>query len=166
MNNADINIDKNITCCFTGHRNIPSIDKETIEKALPIILEKLYTEKGIKNFIAGGAYGFDTLAATQVLDLKKSHPDVRLILALPCENQADKWNKAQKELYTKILNAADEKIYVSKNYTSDCMHKRNRFMVDNSCSIIIYMLSPASGTGYTVRYAIDNGLDLYSAMYV
>ena len=36
---------------------------------------------------AGGALGFDTLAAQTVLDMKKEYPQLRLILVLPCEDQ-------------------------------------------------------------------------------
>lgn len=53
--------------------------------------------------------------------------------------------------------APDEVIYVSESYTPECMHKRNRFMVDNSSAVIVYILSMSSGTAYTTNYALDSG---------
>ena len=74
---------KEKTCCFTGHRDIPLLQ-------LPIIKSKLkktiieYIEKGYCYFGAGGALGFDTIAAQTVLNLKENYPQIKLILVLPC----------------------------------------------------------------------------------
>lgn len=81
---------KNKTCCFTGHRQIPVED-------LPALSAKLreavisYIEKGYTFFGAGGALGFDTLAAQEILSLKKQFPHIKLILVLPCRDQAVRW---------------------------------------------------------------------------
>ena len=57
------------TCCFTGHR--------ILNQALKVFTKQIITDEAIKlidqgvmYFIAGGALGFDTLAAQAVLDLK------------------------------------------------------------------------------------------------
>ena len=49
-------------------------------------------DQGVTYFIAGGALVFDTLAAQTVLDLKKDYAQIKLILAIPCKNQSDKWS--------------------------------------------------------------------------
>lgn len=144
------------TCCFTGHRVIQSGDRQRIEANLDIILDDLY-KSGVRNFIFGGALGFDLLAAQRVLKLKQRYYGVRLIAALPCKNQDAKWNSYQKKIYSDIVSRADEKIYVSEYYTSDCMHKRNRYMVDNSSIVVAYIVYPGGGTAYTVNYAYDCG---------
>ena len=153
---AENNINQKNTCCFSGHRIVKSQDYDNILANLDKILETLYNT-GITNFISGGALGFDTLAAESVIKLRSKYSNIRLILALPCKDQACKWNKIQKNQYTKLLGSADEVIYVSESYTPECMHKRNRFMVDNSSAVIVYILSMSSGTAYTTNYALDSG---------
>lgn len=155
--------DKNKCCCFTGHRAVSNIHKERLVANLPKIIKGLIND-GITDFITGGALGFDTLAAEAVLKLKKEFPVVRLILALPCRNQTKGWNKSQISTYEEILNRADEVIYISGEYTPECMHKRNRFMVDSSAHCVFFMTSPRGGTAYTVKYALESDINMINAM--
>ena len=82
---------KEKTCCFTGHRHIPP-------EHLPVILKKLndtlttYIRQGYQYFGAGGALGFDTLAAQTVINLKEQYPNIKLILVLPCKDQGSRWS--------------------------------------------------------------------------
>ena len=141
------------SCCFTGHRTIkkniiPFIKQSVITEVLKLITH------GVTCFIAGGALGFDTLAAQAVLDLKRDYEQIKLILAVPCKNQADKWNRKDKMIYENIKNRADKVIYVSEKYEKNCMLKRNQFMVDNSNFIIsAWDGRKIGGTYYTVNYA-------------
>lgn len=150
-------------CCFTGHRAISAEHIGKMNKTLPRLITKL-ADSGIYDFITGGALGFDTFAAKQVLNARKDNPKIRLILALPCPEQAKSWRKKDMLVYNEIKNLADEVIFVSESYDAGCMHRRNRFMVDNSGSCIFYMTSPRGGTAYTVKYAIKNELKLYNIM--
>lgn len=154
---------KEISCCFTGHRYIKPEHKNQILKNLPSLIKEL-TEKGVTDFITGGALGFDTLAALTVLSAKKSLPNIRLILALPCREQTRGWHKKDIVVYNEILTLADEIIYVSEEYTNGCMLKRNRFMADNSSHCVFYMSSPRGGTAYTVKYALENNLEMHNIM--
>lgn len=74
---------KEKTCCFTGHREIPSGQRRRIFAKTEEAIEGLI-KKGYLYFGAGGALGFDTIAAFAVLKLKERYPDIRLILVLPC----------------------------------------------------------------------------------
>lgn len=76
--------------------------------------------------------GFDTLAAQAVLEMRKKYKQIKLILVLPCISQADKWNEQDKRIYEHIKCSANKVIYTSENYFHGCMHKRNRYLVDNS----------------------------------
>ncbi|MEE1047571.1 MAG: hypothetical protein U0M60_09120 [Clostridia bacterium] len=58
----------------------------------------------------------------------------------------------------------DEVYYFSEEYTPECMHKRNRFMVDNSTHCIFYMTHMRGGTAYTVRYALESELNMHNIM--
>ena len=53
-----------------------------------------------------------------------------------------------------MLSVADQKVYVSKEYTAWCMQKRNEFMVDNCSVLVAFLRQEKSGTGNTVRYAV------------
>ena len=61
------------TVCFTGHRKIPYNQLNSIAVRLNETVEKLILS-GYCNFAAGGALGFDTMAAECVLKLKKYIP--------------------------------------------------------------------------------------------
>lgn len=60
---------------------------------------------------AGGALGFDTLAAQTVLDMKKEYPQLRLILVLPCEDQTRGWRSEDIAVYENIKRRSDKVVY-------------------------------------------------------
>jgi len=148
---------KEHTVCFTGHRKIPQEQKDVVALRLKIEITKLI-ENGYRYFGAGGALGFDTLAAQTVLELKTEYPDVKLILVLPCLSQTRGWSARDIEIYEEIKNKADKVVYTSQEYTRGCMHKRNRHLVDNSSVCICYLTESTGGTAYTVNYAKEKGL--------
>ena len=150
---------RNQTCCFTGHRIISLPEGSAISKALEnAVIESI--ENGYRYFGAGGALGFDTMAALTVLRLRSEYPQIKLILVLPCENQTRNWKNIDIEKYEHIKSQADKVVYVSKEYTQDCMRKRNRHLVDNSSLCICYLTKPSGGTVYTVNYAKEIGLKI------
>ncbi len=159
-------IEQNTACCFTGHRHIKA-DRAELEKRTVSLIEKS-VEDGYRTFIAGGAVGFDCLAALCVLRLKASMPDkgIRLILFLPGKNQTARWNEANKLTYDRILRCADGVVYIDETCSSEAYLKRDRSMVDASSRVIAYLEQPAglrSGTAYTVRYAEKAGREILYA---
>lgn len=152
--------DKTKTVCFSGHRVLYD-SKDEIENRLEKAIRQCITN-GAENFMAGGALGFDTLAARTVLRLKKEYPKIRLVLALPCppSEQTLRWTNQQKGEYQEILEQADEVITLSPKYVNGCMLERNRYMVNNSVKLIHYLRSDRGGTKYTVKYAKTRGIEL------
>ena len=145
------------TVCFTGHRELPADDLPEISKHLEDTLVKLI-EQGYRYFGAGGALGFDTLAAQAVLRLRERYPQIRLILVLPCLNQTRGWPQADIATYEEIKRCADKVTYTSEHYFRGCMQKRNRHLVDNSSRCICFLTEKIGGTFYTVNYASEHGL--------
>lgn len=143
---------KDNTCCFTGHRNLPRDRIQAIARRLDYTVESLIAQ-GVTNFISGGALGFDTIAASLILTKRDAGKGVRLILVLPCHNQDERWDSGQREIYRHLLAEADEVTYVSEEYHDGCMKKRNQYMVDHSAHCVCALLHLRSGTGQTVRYA-------------
>ena len=148
---------KNHTVCFTGHRKILPEQAGALARQLRSTLKQLI-EDGYIYFGAGGALGFDTLAAKAVLDLRAEHPQIKLILVLPCLSQTKGWSARDIEIYDDIKSKADKVVYTSQEYTRGCMHKRNRHLVDNSGVCVCYLTESSGGTAYTVDYARKNNL--------
>ena len=148
---------KSKTACFTGHRKIPPEDLPMVKKRLREVLIQCI-ENGFRYFGAGGALGFDTLAALTVLELKSDYPEIKLILVLPCKDQTRGWKEADIQKYEWIKSKADKVVYTSEHYYNGCMQKRNRHLVDHSSLCICYYTGQKGGTEYTVNYAIKNKL--------
>ena len=148
---------KEKTVCFTGHRTIPMLKKWKIEKKLKETLEALI-DNGYCYFGAGGALGFDTIAAQTVLGLKKKHPEIKLILVLPCKNQTRGWEEKDVSVYESIIEQADKVVYTQEHYDRGCMFKRNRHLVDNSSVCVAYLTEEKGGTAYTVNYENQKGV--------
>lgn len=144
-------------CCFTGHREIADEDLVRLPHALDRLLEELIAD-GVTVFRAGGALGFDTIAALKVLEKKKAYPHIRLELYLPCRDQARDFSDWNKMAYRYVLDRADSSVFVSEAYVRGCMHKRNRALVDGADLCVSYCVSATGGTAYTVNYAKKNGV--------
>ena len=142
------------TCFFTGHRSIPM---PMISEVTRLTRKQIYlhASNGYVNFLCGGAVGFDTIAAVQVLRVKAGGAPIHLTLALPCRDQTALWKDTELlRLYQRIKGSADEIIYVSDLFHEGCMRERNQFMVDSSSACIAYFNgSRQGGTAQTVRMA-------------
>lgn len=153
------------TCAFTGHRpkSFPWKYDETARDCVllkEVLAEQIaaLADRGVTGWLSGMAQGTDVWAAEIVLDLKKKNPALRLHCILPCEGQEAKWPAAEQERYRSILKLADEVVYVSRAYHSDCMLDRNRYLVNHSSILLaVYNGTLRSGTGATVRYAKRQG---------
>ncbi len=143
-------------CCFSGHRFVPGGYAVQLRKELALVVGEL-CEKGYVTFLSGGALGFDLMAAEVVLEMRRTFPGIRLVMALPCKDQHEKWSKADKFRYERIILAADEVVYLTEKYCTGCMHLRNKFLVDNSDVCVAYMTRRNGGTAYTVGYAEEKG---------
>lgn len=149
-------------CCFTGHRpaGLPAENSGGMA-ALRLRLMRAVCEAadgGVRVFWAGGAQGFDQLAAEAVLLLRESRPELRLALALPAKDQADNWPSEAKQRYNRALAAADTVWYAAERTDTGALLRRNRYLVDHADCCIAYLHRTAGGTLYTVRYALSRGI--------
>lgn len=156
------------TCAFTGNRpqKLPWGEDETDYRCIAVknrIREELVgaIESGYDTFISGMALGGDTYFAEEVLSLRKTH-DIKLVCAVPFPDQCKSWSSEDKERYYEILAKADETVVLSDYYTRYCMHKRNRFMVDNSSLLLCLDYANDGGTTSTVAYATKQNLMIIS----
>lgn len=178
-----LQLDKSITCCFTGGRPKSLItDKNPYQNDTIYIhliwnlltyLETMY-ENGYRNFVSGGAQGFDQLAFLAVDLLKKNHSDVQNIVFIPFRGQHSRWAYtgifSQTE-YTKMLNDADAVVCINTeilpsqtpyHQIAHAMFERNHAMLTVSSYVIgqypddtWQLPNTKSGTAKTLRKAMN-----------
>lgn len=87
---------KEKTACFTGHRELREPFEVVYAKTVEVVERLIH--QGYRFFGAGGARGFDALAAEVVLALKAKYPHIHLILVLPFHKQYEhekNWKTAE-----------------------------------------------------------------------
>ena len=157
------------TVCFTGHRpqNLPCgfNEEHPVCRKIKLQLERLIIgvieKKNVTHFISGMALGTDQWAAEIVLFLKEEYPEITLEAALPCRSQTLCWNVKNKDKYDRLLAQCDKVTILQEEYTYDCIMKRNMYMVDSADYVIGVWNGKPSGTGKTVRYAVNSKKPVY-----
>ena len=161
-------MDRDKTCCFTGHRpdKLPWGEDESdprclrLKRAVAQAVEDVYIS-GVR-FISGMARGGDLYFAEAVLELRKRHRDVELECARPCQTQADSWPEPERRRYQAILDQCNFETLVQHSYDRFCMMRRNQYMVDRSRRLIaVYNGVPKGGTYQTLLYAMRKGLSTH-----
>lgn len=155
------------SCCFSGYRpsKLSFGDDERdvrcveLKEQLTYEIVKMLAD-GVTTFYTGMAMGVDIWCAELVLILKPRNKDIRLIAVIPHEGQANYWDEHWRDRYFKALSQVDEKVLIQMNYTKDCMHKRNRYMVEHSQHLIAVWDGQTGGTAYTLNYAKKKGLNI------
>ena len=164
-------MDRAITCCFTGHRpeKMPfslspySFDLHAFRRNLEYAVQRAVLD-GYRHFITGMSRGMDLWAAMCVLDFKRAYPGLTLEAAIPCPEQADRWDSGDVRLYQLVLSRCDAKTVLSPHYHAGCMEKRNRYMVDHSSLLIAAFDGQRGGTYNTCAYADRKGVRIYNIL--
>lgn len=156
------------SCCFTGHRAryLPQAEseKDALVKQLSLCVAEA-VQFGVTRFLAGGADGFDMIAAEAVLRCRAFAPQTELVLALPSRTQAAAWPAPLRARYARILAGATD---ANIHYASECdnsafsMCARNRYLVDHADCCIAYLTRASGGTLYTVNYALASGIPVFN----
>lgn len=149
------------TCCFTGHRpeKLPWGNDESdprcehLKQRLRDVIELAYAE-GKRHFICGMARGCDFYFAEAVISLRARKPDVTLEAAIPCSEQSSMWSGEHRQRWNRLVKACNRQTVLQGGYTSDCMLRRNRYMVEQSSLVIAVYDGSDGGTRRTLEYAI------------
>ncbi len=155
------------TCCFTGHRpdKLPWGEDESDPRCIDLkervreAVERAY-DLGCRHFICGMARGADFYFCEAVQALRDRRPGVMVEAAIPCEEQAARWSEADRERYFRLVGLCDFETVVQRHYDRGCMLRRNRYMVDRSSRLIAVYDGNLGGTMYTITYAMRRGVEV------
>lgn len=154
---SEIFINPARTCAFTGHRIMEKgFDTESLKDKIVKLIGI-----GYDTFLVGMALGFDTVAFNLLEEVRKEQK-IRIIACVPCLSQSYKFNKDQKVEYDRMMESADERIFVGQEYNQNCMRKRNEFMVDKSSCLVSYVRRDFGGSVFTVNHAVKKGITVIS----
>lgn len=156
-----------VSCCFSGHRpeKLPWGRDETDRRCLAL-KEKLYGAvesavlEGTEHFICGMAEGCDFYFCETVLALKRQFPHISLEAAIPFPGQPERWSWQAQGRYNGLLSHCDFTTVIQNTYTTGCMQRRNRYMVDHSAMLIAAHDGRPGGTRNTIEYALSRGIAL------
>lgn len=156
-----------MSCAFTGHREekLPWRGNETdprcirLKELIADSIETVY-HSGIRHFICGMATGCDMYFCEAVIELRSAHEDITLEAAIPWEGQSQGWSAPLKKRYARLVGDCDFYTLVQRDYTPDCLMRRNRYMVERSSVIIAAFSGRPGGTMSTLLYAVRSGLEV------
>lgn len=140
------------TAAFTGHRTYCG----EASAALRCAVGTLYAE-GFRTFLSGMAAGFDLAAAEAVLECRRTLPGLRLVAVVPFEGQQNRFSSRDRELFERIIAAADETVVLSAHYHKGVYMLRNDYLVAHAARIVAWFDSSPGGTFYTLRRAVQAG---------
>ena len=141
-------MDKEHTCCVTGHRDIPADKIQYVQMQLRQELLQAI-QSGYTHFISGFAAGVDLIFAGIVADLKSKYP-ITLEAAIPYLGRMDTPDKA----FQRLLKECDIVQVHTDQYSKGCYMVRNRYMVDCSALVIaVHDGRKSGGTAATIKYA-------------
>ena len=164
-------MERELTCCFTGHRPIKlpwGYDEEdqrclSLKHRLGEVVDALYCS-GKRQFITGMAEDCDMYFAQTVIDFRREHGDVTLETAIPFRGQASRWSYEQRVRYDTIISNCDAVTCLQDEYSSNCMAQRNRYIVDRSAVLPAIYDHTRGGTRQALNYAPRNKLEIITIM--
>ena len=151
------------SCAFTGHRpkSFSFGYNENTQEFLDL-KERMKNSiiqacnAGCRTFYCGMAEGVDLWCAEIVLEIRERYtPALRLIPVVPFLKQPCGMSEMNKRRYHRIMESAEERFLVAREYRKDCYLKRNRFLVESADALIAVFdpKLPRSGTAQTIRLA-------------
>lgn len=153
-------------CFFSGHRTLPQDNVEAIFKVTREKIIEAVKNRGIRDFYAGGAVGFDMIASMTVLSIKRSmYENINLHIIMPTSLYGSAhWQTVQQiEYYKIILKGAATVETVSPVYHSRVNFMRNQRLTECGHNLGIVYAEPehdSRGTYITIDMARKNGTEI------
>ena len=140
-----VEAERNRSVAFTGHQDYDG----SADGILRAAVYRLWSE-GFRFFLSGMACGFDLAAAEAVLALRGECAGMELVAVVPFAGQPD----------ADVLAAADRTVVLADSYSRGCYYRRNDYLVDHAVRVVAWYIRRNSGTGYTVRRARHQGIEV------
>lgn len=160
-------MNRETTVCFTGHRpekicmpfreEDPAIDALKHELQLRILTA---VDQGYTTYLCGMARGVDIWAGEIVAGLWEPFRNLKLVAVMPFPQQAQNWEPEWVMRHRRLLRYCSDVVTISDHYVRGCFQERNRYLVDHASRLIGVCRGESGGTGYTIRYARSQGLEL------
>ena len=150
-----VEAEKNRSVAFTGHQDYDG----RADGILRAVVYRLWSE-GFRFFLSGMACGFDLAAAEAVLALRGECAGMELVAVVPFAGQPESFSDADKRRYADVLTAADRTVVLADSYSRGCYYRRNDYLVDHAVRVVAWYIRRNSGTGYTVRRARHQGIEV------
>ena len=150
-----VEAERNRSVAFTGHQDYDG----SADGILRAAVYRLWSE-GFRFFLSGMACGFDLAAAEAVLALRGECAGMELVAVVPFAGQPDSFSDADKRRYADVLAAADRTVVLADSYSRGCDYRRNEYLVDHAVRVVAWYIRRNSGTGYTVRRARHQGIEV------
>ena len=132
-------------CCGFGHRNV----FENISSKIDNAIEEIITQ-GCEIFYTGAMGEFDSLFSSAVRSAKKAYPHIKLICVKPYfTNDINTNGEYYASLYDDII-IPDE---LADVHPKAAIKARNRWMIDSSDIVIVYVIRNYGGTYEAKKYA-------------
>lgn len=170
------------TICFTGRRpkDLAGFQFQNYANFLDdltLYLDSVY-QQGYRNFISGGAQGFDQLAFWSVNRLQSKYNDINNVVYVPFPGQQSPWSSRSDDFfnqfkYREMLQKADVVRFISKQRPFDrdaaarILDDRNKAMVDDAEAVIAlypyddWNSNGRGGTCNAMRYAYSKNRPIY-----
>lgn len=164
---------KEITACITGHRpENTCVSYENIKKDLRVKIQQAILQ-GYRYFIVGCNRGTELWAGQIVLDLKKTYPNIKLVLVEPFDGYHTYYKIAENDyeirdsegnvitkddyeaIYQQLKSNADYYKCLNIQNKNACLRIKNTWMLQNSSYLII---SYASGSKGATRNMLSQAL--------
>jgi uncharacterized phage-like protein YoqJ len=134
------------TCCFFGHREV----YEDVSATLYNKVCRMIVENGVDTFLVGGHGRFDSIATSVVNKIKKTFPNVKLILVRPyLTNDLNRNRNYYNSVYDEIIIPSS----LAEIHYRAAIPKRNQWMVDESQYVITFLRNNFGGAYEAVQYA-------------
>lgn len=133
-------------CTFFGHRDTPA----EIRDKLQVVLVDLIENHGADTFYIGKNGNFDAMVRGVLTKLKQKYPhiDYVVVLAYMPRTKSHEYEADYETLYPEGLEDTPPKFAVSK---------RNRWLIDNSDTVITYVARSWGGASQFKKLAEKRG---------
>ena len=151
------------TACLIGQRDFGN--QQVLEVLLYFkiksVIQKVIDE-GYTHFITAMDCRFDLLAVQALIEIKKTHPKIKIECAITYENMIKKRNDEDKQEYERFINKCDTLTALTKKHTPESEFECCRYMIDkSSLSIVGYNDSENNKKEQmVVNYAKSKGVEI------